>query len=122
MTHEDYLSKLDALTDEDTVEVLAHASSCAACARDARLVDKALARLEPNRRSLPEEVARWATVAALLAVMAFGLRSEPAAPAALEKTASRYRIVGDASGVVAYTPGGIVMGTAAPAPSKEVLR
>ena len=122
MTHEEYVSRLDVLTDVDSVEVLAHVGGCAACASDARRADAALGRLEPRRRSIPEEIARWATVAALLALMVFGLRSGPAAPALPEKAGARYRIVGDASGVVAYTPGGIVMGTAAPAASKEVLR
>ena len=77
MTHEEYVSRLGVWTDADAGEVLAHVGGCATCATDARRADAALARLEPRRRSIPEEIARWATVAALLAVIAFGLRSGP---------------------------------------------
>jgi hypothetical protein len=122
MTHEEYVSRSTVLADAYAGEVLAHVASCAACASETRRADAALSRLEPRRRLFPEEVARWAAVAALLAVIAFGLRSVPVAPAVPEKTTARYRIVGDAAGVVAYTPGGIVVGIAdRPAP-KEVLR
>lgn len=123
MTHEEFVSRLGLLTDTDAAEVLAHATDCASCASDNRRVDRALTRLEPQRRSLSEEVVRWATVAALLVVAVLGLRSNPSSPAAPEKAGgARYRIVGNASGVIAYTPGGIVMGTGALAPSREVLR
>ncbi len=121
MTHEEYLSGFTELTDADAGATLAHAESCASCRQDERQVDRALSRLEPRRHSWPEEIVRWAAVAAVLTVVAFGLRQEPA-PAPRPAATARYRIVGDASGVVAYTPGGIVVGTAVPAISKEVLR
>ena len=120
MTHQEYLSGLDQLTDADAGAVLAHAESCKQCGRDGRRAEAALASLEPQRRSLPEEIVRWAAVAAFLAVVAYGLRPESAAPK--PAPAARYRIVGDASGVLAYTPGGIVVGTAARPSQKEVVR
>jgi hypothetical protein len=120
MTHEEYLSRLDQLTDTDASAVLAHTEGCASCRRDARQAEAALERLAPPRRSWPEEIVRWAAVAAILVLVAFGLRPEAAPPK--PGPPARYRIVGDASGVVAYTPAGIVVGTAARSSSKEVVR
>ncbi|MGH9400217.1 MAG: hypothetical protein ACRD00_07595 [Thermoanaerobaculia bacterium] len=120
MNHEEYLSLLEDFTDADAGAVLAHVEACASCRRDARGAEASIARLGRQRRSLPEEIARWAAVAAFLALVAFGLRQQalPEQPARV----ARYRIVGDASGVVAYTPGGIVVGTAARPSAKEIVR
>jgi hypothetical protein len=120
MNHEQYLSSLEDFTDADAGAVLEHVAACASCRRDARRADQALASSPAARRSLAEEIARWAAVAALLALVAFGLRQQ-AVPERPSEVA-RYRIVGDASGVVAYTPGGIVVGTAARPSSKEIVR
>jgi hypothetical protein len=117
MTHDEYRSRLERFTDsgEDASEVLRHAGACTACRKERRLVERELARLDPDRRSIAEEIFRFGTTAALLAIVALGVQrmsvrsDEPggAQPA-------RYRIVGNASGVVAYTPGGVVIGVAGP--------
>lgn len=123
MNHEEYLSRLESYADAEASGVLAHASGCALCGRDARQADAALERLErlePRRQSVVEEVARWTAAAAFLAVVAFGLWPQAVSPA--PGPTARYRIVGDASGVVAYTPGGIVVGTAARPSEKEIAR
>ena len=118
MTHDEYVVRLETFSDEDAAAVLAHTGSCGVCRRESRLADRDLDRFGPKRRSVAEEIGRWAATAAVLAVAVYGLRPPPAAaPAPLK--AAKYRVVGDASGVVAYTPGGIVVGTAAP---KEVVR
>ena len=114
MNHEEYLSRTDSLSDSpaDVREVLSHVSSCATCRKEQRSVNLTLSRLKPHGRSLPEEIARWAAAAAALALILIGLQRAAiqdrgrAAPA----QEIRYRIVGDASGVVAYTPSGIVVG------------
>jgi hypothetical protein len=120
MTHEEYLSQCEAFADSDASAVLAHVDSCAVCRRDERLSERALSRLEPEEHSVAEEITRWAAIAAFLAVVAFGLRPQAVSPA--PESTARYRIVGDASGVVAYTPGGIVVGTAARQAEKEIAR
>ena len=113
MTHDEYMSRLDEFSDssEDVAEVLLHANSCASCRREGRFVEGKLERLDPARRSIAEEVARFGATAAMLAILVLGMhrlsvRSEewPGVPAA------RYRVVGNASGVVAYTPSGIIVG------------
>lgn len=118
MTHDEYRSRLERFTDsgEDASEVLRHAGACAACRKERRLVERELARLDPDRRSIPEEIFRFGATAALLTIVALGvqrmsLRSDAPGPA---QPAARYRIVGNASGVVAYTPGGLVIGVAGP--------
>jgi hypothetical protein len=115
MTHDEYLSRRDGFTDSagDVGEVLRHASSCAACRKDRRLAERALSRLDSGRRSAVEELARFGATAAFLAAVVIGLhwksvRTEGPA----REPQPRYRIVGDASGVVAYTPGGVVVGVA----------
>ena len=117
MNHEEYLLRLEEWTDADAAAVLGHAGSCSECRREARRAERVLLAWAPPRRSALEEVARWAAVAAFLAIAVSGLRSneapKPSGP-------SRYRVVGDASGVVAYTPGGVVVGTAARPPMKEI--
>jgi hypothetical protein len=123
MTHEDYLARLETFTDsfDDAAAVLAHAGSCALCRRDARAADRALARLEPDRRSPIEEVARWSAAAAVLILVVLGFQ-KPAREAGLTvppPASARYLVVGDATGVVAYTPEGIVVGVAPRARSSE---
>lgn len=116
MTHEEYLSRLGGFTDSagDVKVVLSHAGSCALCRRESRFVERVLSRLDPARRSLPEEVARFGATAAVLALILLGIhglsveRGEPDVP-----QAAKYRVVGNASGVVAYTPSGVVVGLAA---------
>jgi hypothetical protein len=123
MTHEEYLTRLETLTDssEDAAAVLLHAGSCALCRRDARAADRALARLEPGRRSPIEEVARWSAAAAVLVLVVLGFQKPVREPGRTisPPTSARYLIVGDARGVVAYTPEGIVMGVAPRARSSE---
>lgn len=126
MTHEEYLSRLDGFADSpgDVKEVLSHAASCAMCRKESRTVGRMLSRLDPGRRSIAEEIARFAATAAILAIVLLGMHrlsvrpEEPMAP----EPAARYRIVGDASGVVAYTPSGIVVGLASNSAEKGVTR
>ena len=123
MTHEEYLARLETFTDsaDDTAAVLSHAGSCALCRKDGRAADRALARLEPDRRSLTEEVARWSAAAAVLILVVLGFQKPAHEPGRTvpPQAPARYLVVGDASGVVAYTPEGIVMGVAPPARSSE---
>ncbi len=123
MTHEEYLSRLSTFTDspEEVQKVLSHANACAQCRKDQRRMEAALSRLEPKQRSLAEQIVRWGLTAAVLVVIVVGLQrppDRPAKPAAPVRQA-RYRIVGDSSGVVAYTPSGIVVGTVAQAQSSK---
>lgn len=104
MNHDEYLSRVLALTDADAAAVLAHADSCAACRRDQILADRSLARLSGTRRRSGrlEDTANVAAVAAVVAIAISALWSWNPRPAA---TSARYRIVGGGSGgVVAYTP------------------
>jgi hypothetical protein len=114
MTHDEYLSRLEEFTDssEDAREVLEHAGFCAACRKERRFVERELSRLTPARRSVAEEVLRFGTTAAFLAIVALGLHRMSVRPEETLSTpqAARYRIVGTASGVVAYTPGGVIVG------------
>jgi hypothetical protein len=123
MTHKEYLARLETFTDsaDDAAAVIAHAGSCALCRGDRRAADRALARLEPGGRSPTEEVARWSAAAAILALVVLGFRKEaPAAARAVPPpAAARYVVVGDATGVVAYTPEGIVVGVAPRTRSSE---
>jgi hypothetical protein len=123
MTHEEYLARVETFTDsaDDAAAVLAHAGSCALCRRDKRAADRALARLEPDKRSLTEEVARWSAAAAVLVLVILGFHREAreAGRTTPAPKAARYLVVGDASGVVAYTPEGIVVGVAPRARSSE---
>src|SRR5262249_29798551 len=120
MNHEEYASRLDQLTDEDAATVLAHAESCTACRRERRRVDGELCRLDTRRGSVAEEIARWAALAAFLVIALYGPRP-PAAVSVAAKPVARYRVVGNASGVVAYTPAGIVVGAASRPASREVV-
>jgi len=122
MTHEEYVSRLESLSDDDAAAVLAHAENCAQCRRERRAADAELSRLEPKHGSIVEEIARVAAVVAFLVIAIYGLRPPSAGAPAPAKSSARYRVVGDASGVVAYTPGGIVVGTARRPSSKEVVR
>jgi hypothetical protein len=123
MTHEEYLARVETFTDsaDDAAAVLAHAGSCALCRGDERAADRALARLEPGRKSFTEEIARWSAAAAILALVVLGIhRREPEREGSHRSgPAARYVIVGDASGVVAYTPDGIVVGVAPRGRSSE---
>jgi hypothetical protein len=116
MTHEEYQARIATFTDsaDDAAAVLAHAGSCALCRRDERAADRALARLEPSRRSRTEEVARWSAAAAILVLVILGFHKEAREPGRTTPApvVARYLVVGDASGVVAYTPEGIVVGVA----------
>jgi hypothetical protein len=123
MTHEEYLARVETFTDSagDTAAVLAHAGSCALCRRDERAADRALARLEPGRKSFTEEIARWSAVAAILVLVVLGIHREAPERGGSHRSrpAARYVIVGDASGVVAYTPEGVVVGVVPRARSSE---
>jgi hypothetical protein len=114
MTHEEYLSRLEGFTDssEDAREVVHHAGSCASCRKERRFIERELSLLDPFRRSLAEEVVRFGTTAAVLAILVLGMHRLSVKPEemAAARPATRYRIVGNASGVVAYTPSGIVVG------------
>jgi len=116
MTHEEYLARVETFTDSagDAAAVLAHAGSCALCRRDERAADRALARLEPERKSFTEEIARWSAAGAILALVVLGIQREAPERGGSRRSRppARYVIVGDASGVVAYTPEGIVVGVA----------
>ncbi|MEO8432262.1 MAG: hypothetical protein ABI592_12185 [Acidobacteriota bacterium] len=123
MTHEEFVSAAASLTDADAPAVLAHVSACRGCRSEGRRVDRALARAgapESAGAGLPVRVAAAAAVCAVLLLAANGKFGPP--PGAGPR--SRYRIVGDAAGVVAYTPGGIVAAVSAETPEKkkEVLR
>ncbi len=126
MTHEEYLTRIEFFSDsaDDVAAVLSHAGACALCCRDERAADKALAGLEPAGKSLAEELARWTAVAAIVVLIVLGFQREARETGRpLVLTSARYVIVGDASGVVAYTPEGIVVGVAPPGASgKEILR
>ena len=123
MTHEEYLARVETFTDssDDAAAVLLHAGSCGLCRKDERASNRALARLEPDRRSVTEEVARWSAAAAVLVLVVLGFQKPAREPGrtAPPPAPARYLIVGDASGVVAYTPEGIVMGVAPRARSSE---
>ena len=108
MTHDDYLARLELWTDADAAAVLAHAESCAACRQEARIAQRALEPLLPRRASRAEEAARLAAAAAVIAVLVLGI-PVGSGPKASPPAVSRYRIVGDASGVIAYTPAGVVV-------------
>lgn len=114
MTHEEYVSGLVGFTDsnEDVEAVLLHTSACASCRKERRFVERELSRLDPNRKSISEEVARFAATAAIVAMVVLGMHeiSTRTREAKAPQPAPRYRIVGNASGVVAYTPGGVVVG------------
>jgi hypothetical protein len=123
MTHEEYLARVETFTDsaDDAAAVLAHAGSCALCRRDERATDRALSRLEPDKRSPTEEVARWSAAAAVLVLVVLGFHKQAREPGRTTPApgAARYLVVGDASGVVAYTPEGIVVGVAPRGRSSE---
>jgi hypothetical protein len=117
MTHEEYLLRLDGFRDsaEEVNDVLSHAGSCALCRKEFRAVERALARLEPRRRSVIEEVAGLTATAGVLVAIILGMHGLAAPPDVPSVAAEpRYRIVGNASGVVAYTPSGMVVGLAEP--------
>ena len=111
MTHEEYLSQLETLGDssEDASVVLSHVSICPSCEREQRFADRKITAAAGSRGDALEPLLRWGTAAAIVAVILIGLRHPiETAP----KTEVRYRIVGNASGVVAYTPAGMVVGIA----------
>lgn len=127
MTHDEYLSRLEEFSDssDDVEEVLSHTVSCALCRRESRFVERELSRLDPGRRSIAEEVARFGATAAVVVAIVLGIHRlsvRPHVPTVAEEP--RYRIVGDASGVVAYTPAGVVVGLAKPSDSgtKGIMR
>ncbi|MDQ6894463.1 MAG: hypothetical protein M3167_17535 [Acidobacteriota bacterium] len=107
MRHDEYVSRIEAWTDDDAATVLEHAGACSECRRETRLAANALASLAPSRRSLAEEALRVAAAAAVVALVVWMLPSNLRDPARSGETA-RYRIVGTSSGVVAETPEGVV--------------
>ena len=122
MTHDEYLAGLEDWTDADAEAVLAHAAACTACRREARRAETALDALD-GRPPGVLALRRWAAAAAFLALAGFGLWQDASPrPTPSEAAHARYRIVGDSSGVVAYTPAGIVVGTAARPSEKEIVR
>ena len=125
MTHEEYVSQAASLSDSelDVAAVLAHVDRCFQCHAQRQLVERQLARLDPPRRSFAVEAAQLAAAIATVALIVAGLRAspKPASPKP-EPPRARYRIVGDASGVVAYTPSGVIAGSATLRSPKEVQR
>jgi hypothetical protein len=123
MTHDEYVSKLDAWTDEDAGAVLRHADSCFECRRESRAADRRLASFSPGRRSRAEEGVRILAAAAIFALVIWGIPAARNAAAPQSQSPARYRIVGTASGVVAETPEGLVAaGRPSSAREKEVSR
>jgi hypothetical protein len=120
MNHDEYLSRLEMESDEGALSILAHVSSCPACRGEQRAAEGALSRLEPGTSPRLEEICRVAAAVAVVAIAALGLRPGLASKPA-EAPAARYRIVGDASGVVAYTPRGTLTAVSF-APGKEISR
>lgn len=113
MTHDEYLTRLDGFTDSsnDVERVLSHAAACAFCRRQTRVVERALSRLDSARRSIAEEVTRFGVTAAIVVMIVLGMnRLSVGPPVPTVSGPPRYRIVGNASGVVAHTPSGIVIG------------
>lgn len=109
MTHEEYVSQLECLGDSpaEANAVLSHVASCAACRKEQRFADRRIGAASSSESAV-ELLLRWGAAACIVAVVILGLRhTNETTP----KTEVRYRIVGNASGVVAYTPGGIVTGT-----------
>lgn len=125
MTHQEYMSGALAWTDESAAEVLRHVRRCTDCRRDQRAARDAIADLVPQGRSRLEVAVRIGSVAAILALLAAGLVPAPNGQPRARHSA-RYRIVGDAAGVVAQTPEGpvVVAGAAGAghATEKEVSR
>jgi hypothetical protein len=124
MNHEEYLARLEAPDDAGSEAVLAHVASCRLCRREQAFAESALRRLEPGRQSPVAQTAQWVAAAAVILVVALGFlelsrRDEPETKAV---AAARYRIVGNSSGVVAYTPSGVVTGSVAPVRDREVER
>ena len=116
MTHEEYLERLESFGDSpaDVAAVLNHASACTRCRIDERAAESALARLDARRASRVEILARWSVAAAILTIVALGFQKEARRPDGAFSTGmpARYVVVGNASGVVAHTPEGIVVGVA----------
>lgn len=125
MTHEEYVSRAASLSDSpvDVAAVLAHVDTCFECHAQRRLVRRQLDRLDPPRRSFAVEAAELVATVATVVLIVAGLRAspKPASPKP-EPPRARYRIVGDASGVVAYTPAGVIAGSATVGSPKEVQR
>ena len=120
MRHEEYVLRLESFGDSpaDVEAVLRHVDVCAICRQEHRFAERKIAKMESRRPGALEPILRWAAAAAILAMLIAALRRPSDAP---RTDAVRYRIVGDASGVVAYTPGGVVMGTAG-APARRGAR
>jgi hypothetical protein len=123
MNHKAYLSRLEEPDDTGSEAVLAHVASCRLCRREQAFAESALRRLEPGRRSPVAQAAQWVAAAAVILVVGLGFlelsrRDDPEKKAGI----ARYRIVGDSSGVVAYTPSGVVTGSVAPTRDREVER
>jgi len=123
MTHDEYLENLATFTDSDADvrTVLSHAGSCAVCRSDRRRVERRLASIDGPRRTRAERLARAAAAAAAVVVLVLsfsrGAGNLSAPPA------RRTLVVGDASGVVAYTPSAVLIGTSArPAAGQENSR
>lgn len=122
MNHREFESRLDVFSDsdEDARAVLEHAESCAVCRRETRRADRALRALEQGS-PIGERIARWGTAAAAVLLLVVGLAGHFGNTARPATRPARYRIVGSASGVVAYTPSGVVVGLVR-GDSKETIR
>jgi len=124
MTHDEYLENLETFTDSDADvrNVLSHARSCAVCASDRRSVERLLASIDGRRGTGAERLARSAAAAAAVVVLVLSL-SRGAGNLAAPPPRPRTLVVGDASGVVAYTPSAVLIGTSArPAAGQENSR
>jgi hypothetical protein len=119
MTHEEFVSRLEAFGDspEEVEAVLGHVGACDVCSKEQQSAKRWLAKMESSGRSRYETVLRWTAAAVVAAVVVASIHHpvERRPP-----TVARYRLVGDASGVVAYTPEGIVVGTAGPRAPQEL--
>lgn len=119
MTHDEYLERLETFHDNDAVRVLSHTEVCRLCRREARSAERKLRTLLPEARSTAEEIARSLVAASVLLLVVLGVRSLGTEPESTVRRQARYRIVGDSSGVVGYTPSGIVVGIGEPTRDSE---
>lgn len=125
MTHDEFQERLDAFTDsaEDAVAVLSHAASCAVCAADRRAVERELARAGRPRGSAAETLARSAAAAVAIVVLVLSFSRGAGNLSAAPPRSRTVLVVGDASGVTAYTPSALLIGTSARRPAgKENTR
>lgn len=123
MTHEEYVSRLESMPDAESGPVLAHVRSCGRCRAEQRFAETVLSDLLPTRRSPLIVTLECLAAAAVVLVIVGGMREmgrrdKPE----VVRSVARYRVVGDSSGVVAYTPSGVVTGSVAAAADREAQR